>query len=85
MISLPVWFYFALAGVVGGGSRLAIQGYRDDGYDGTWVRIVSLLFLACVSGWVAWLIDPSYLSSVSLGFMAPDVIENLFAKFAPEG
>ena len=85
MVSLPVFFWFAVAGFVGAGSRILLQVYRDDGYQGTWARAGSLLCLGVIAGWLAWLVDPGYLASVSFGFMAPDVIEAFYGKFAPEG
>ena len=81
---LPGFFWFVVAGLVGAGSRVALQVFRDDGYEGSWMKVVALGFLGCVGGYIAFLVDPSYLSSLSLGFVAPDVIENLASKYAPE-
>ena len=83
--SLPVWFWFTVAGLLGAGGRIALQVYRDEVYKGIVEKACSLLFLGCLGGYVAWLLDPSMLASVSLGFVAPDVIENLFSKYAPDG
>ena len=85
MISLPVWFWFTVAGLMGAFGRVALQVYRDNVYEGSMQKLVSLLFLGCLGGYVAWLLDPSMLSSTALGFVAPDVIENLFSKYAPDG
>jgi len=82
---LPVWFWFTVAGVVGALGRVALQVYRDDVYEGSWLRLVSLLFLGGLGGYVGFLLDPSMLSSTALGFVAPDVIENLLSKYAPKG
>ena len=82
---LPVWFWFAVAGLVGAGGRVALQVYRDDVYQGSTQRFLSVLFLGLLGGYVAWLVDPSMLASVALGFVAPDVIENLLSKYAPSG
>ena len=81
--SLPVWFWFTVAGFLGAFGRIALQVYRDEVYKGTLQKAVALVFLGGLGGYVAWLLDPSMLSSVALGFVAPDVIENLFTKYAP--
>ena len=74
-----------MLGLCGAGGRLALQVYRDGVWPESVPRVVSLLFLGCFGGGVAYLLGEGHLAAVALGFTASDVIENLLASHGPVG
>ena len=87
-----------ILGAIGSWTRIAIQWYRDKTLPTGNDFNLSLLiesFLGAVGGGVAWLVfsiiqtlDTKflpllYLGAISLGYMAPDALENIFTENQP--
>lgn len=72
-----------VVGIVGAASRLLLQRVRD-GEFGDYGKIAALLVLGGIGGWLAFLVAGYVPLAVwAMGFVAPDVIENLAATYGP--
>ena len=80
---LIILVYIAL-GFVGAGGRILLQIYRDGKGSQTLERIMAILGLGCIAGIVAHELKESYLSTLALGFVFPDIAENLLSHYWPK-
>ena len=82
-MDVPTVAWFIAIGFTGAFSRLCLQWYRDGEVTQTKVKMFALLFLGSVAGWVAFHLKSDYVAALSLGFMFPDVVENLAEAHSP--
>ena len=80
-----VWY--VVVGVIGAGSRLLVQWFRDGEIKQTPLKIAALLGLGAVGGWVSLQLlslfeIQNYITAWALGFVFPDVAENIAARFS---
>ena len=91
MISnLPPIVLGIILGVIGAGSRIALQIWRDKTPTQTPWQYGALLCLGGVGGWLAYAIAGGEMDLIAqvacwgLGFVAPDVVENFANGFSPK-
>ena len=82
-MDVPIVAWFIAAGFVGAFSRLCLQRWRDKELTKTLVQMGALLFLGSVAGWLVFQLGEGYIAAWALGFVFPDVAENLAAAYAP--
>ena len=80
----PELAVFALWGLFGAVGRVALQMYRDGCWPESVPRVCGLLFLGVVGGVVGFFLGEAVFGVIALGFMASDVIENLFSSKWPK-
>ena len=80
---LTIIVYIAL-GFVGALLRLLLQWYRDGEITQTQVRIIAILVMGCIAGFVAYELGESHLATMALGFVFPDIAENLLSHYWPK-
>ena len=71
---------YALWGLFGACARIALQMYRDGVWPDSVPRVVGLVFLGVTGGVVGFYLGEAVFGTIALGFMASDVIENLFSR-----
>jgi len=81
---VPGLLVFGLWGLFGAVGRVALQMYRDGCWPESVPRLVGLLFLGVVGGVVGFYLGEAVFGVIALGFMASDVIENLFSGVYPK-
>jgi hypothetical protein len=83
-MAIPDLVVFAAWGFFGAVARIALQMYRDGVWPDSVPRTLGLLFLGVVGGVVGFYLGEAVFGTIALGFMASDVIENLFSAGAPD-
>lgn len=82
-MDIPTVVWFIVVGFAGAFSRLCLQWYRDKKLTQTPIQMFALFFMGAVGGWIVFQLGSDYIAAWALGFVFPDVAENLAAAYAP--